>query len=123
MVILMDALTAEREKRQRNSKEEALRRQMGQEVLRRLGERLTEAPLQRWFFVPNGDEIVVIHNKEGTGTRQRVGAWSLDEENRLAFGSERTEWITPESWSRVIDKAVVITAQVILDHEGPTQPA
>jgi hypothetical protein len=118
MIMLMDALTVERDRRRQTSKEEALRRQMGQEVLRRLGECLTATPLPRWYFIPNGEEIVVIHNKDGAGSRQRVGAWVLDEENRLAFGSEKTEWITHESWARVLDKAVVITAQVILDHEG-----
>lgn len=115
MMMLIDALSAEREKRQRTFKDEMLRRQMGREVLRRLGEALTSAQLPHWYFILNGDEIVVIHNKE---TRQRIGAWTVDEENRLAFGEERTEWITAESWARVIDKAVAITARVILDHDA-----
>jgi hypothetical protein len=118
MVMLIDALTAEREKRQQSSQEQALKRQMGQEVMRQLGERLTAASLPGWYFLANGDEIVVIHNRDGANARQRIGSWILDEENRLAFGPEKTEWITGESWARVIDKAVVITAQVILDHEG-----
>lgn len=117
MVMLIDALVAERDKRQQWSKEEAVKRQMGREVLRRLGERLTAAPLQGWYFLQNGEEIAVFHNKNGAGTRQRVGSWILDEENRLAFGPEKTEWITTESWARVIDKAVVHTAQVIVEHE------
>jgi hypothetical protein len=118
MIMLMDALSAERDKRRRNFKEEALKRQLGREVLRRLNECLGSAQLPRWYFIPNGDEIVVIHNRDGAGSRQRVGAWTIDEENRLAFGDERTEWITTESWARVIDKAVIMTAQVILDHDG-----
>jgi len=122
MIMLTDALTTERQKRQQTWKEAALKRQMGQEVLRRLNECLTGAPLPQWYFIPNGDEIVVVHNRDGNGSRQRVGAWVIDEENRLAFGSERTEWITSESWARVIDKAVMITAQVILDHEGIDPP-
>jgi hypothetical protein len=117
MIMLMDALTAERDKRRRNFREEALQRQLAREVLRRLGECLSAAPLPRWYFIPNGDEIVLIHNKDGAGSRHRVGAWTIDEENRLAFGDERTEWITAESWGRVVDKAVTITAQVILDHD------
>jgi hypothetical protein len=85
--------------------------------LRRLGESLSSARLPRWSFLPNGDEIVVVYNKDGAGSRQRIGAWIVDEEHRLAFGDARTEWITTESWSRVIDKAVMITAQVILDYD------
>jgi hypothetical protein len=122
MVMLIDALAAERDKRQQNSREEAVRHQMGREVLRRLGERLVAAPLPGWYFLPNGEEIVMIHNKTGAGIRQRVGAWRLDEENRLAFGPETTEWITTESWARVIDKAVVLTAQAILDFESADAP-
>jgi hypothetical protein len=122
MVMLIEALTAERDKRQQSSREEAVRRQMGREVLRRLGERLTAAPLPGWYFLLNGEEITVIHIKNGAGPRQRVGAWVLDEENRLTFGSETTEWITTESWARVIDKAVVLTAQAILDHESADAP-
>jgi hypothetical protein len=64
----------------------------------------------------------VIHTKNGAGQRQRVGSWVLDAENRLTFGPEKTEWITTESWARVIDKAVVLTAQVILDHESEDAP-
>lgn len=118
MIMLRDALAAERDKRRRSFREEALRRQLGREVLRRLGESLTGAQLPRWYFIPNGDEIVVIYNKDGAGSRQRIGAWTVDEEYRLAFGAERTEWITTESWARVIDKAVKITAQVILDYDS-----
>jgi hypothetical protein len=121
MLMLTDALIAERAKRQRTNKEESLKRQMGREVLRRLGERLVGAKLHRWYFIPNGDELVVIFNKDGAGSRQRIGAWSIDEENRLCFGAEKTEWITTESWARVIDKAVTITAQVILDHDAQAE--
>ncbi len=116
MIMLTEALSAEREKRQRSSKESTLMRQLSREVLRQLTECLASAALPRWYFIPNGDEIVVVHNK-GAGSRQRVGAWTIDEENRLSFGPETTEWITPESWARVIDRAVLITAQMILDHE------
>jgi hypothetical protein len=122
VITLMHALTVERQKRQLNSKDETLRRQMGQEVLRALGERLASAALPRWYFIPNGDEIVVVHHQNGTGTRERIGAWFVDEEYRLSFGAETTEWITGESWARVIDKAVVMTAQAILDRETQVIP-
>ena len=118
-MMLIDALIAEREKRQQFSHEQALKRQMGHEVMRALSERLTAARVPGWYFLANGEEIVVVRNREHE--RERVGSWVLDEENRLTFGAEKTEWITGESWARVIDKAVVITAQVILDHEGVTQ--
>jgi hypothetical protein len=122
MLMLLDALTAERDKRRQSFREEALQRQLSREVLHRLGECLTAAQLPRWYFIPNGDEIVVVHNKDGAGNRHRIGAWTVDEEYRLAFGSERTEWVTPESWARVIDRAVMITAQVILDHDVQVNP-
>ena len=121
MIMLRDALVAERSKRQRTSREDALRRQLGREVLRRLGEALSSAQLPRWYFIPNGEEVVLVYNRDGAGSRQRIGAWTVDEEYRLAFGDERTEWITTESWARVIDKAVQITAQVILDHDSQVE--
>jgi hypothetical protein len=117
MVMLAEALFAERQKRQRDSKDAIARREVGREVLRALAQRLTAEPLPSWFFILNGDEIVVVYTKNGTGTRQRVGAWVVDPELRLVFGQEMTEWITTESWSRVIDEAVTITAQVIVDAE------
>jgi hypothetical protein len=122
MLMLLDALTAERDKRRQSFREEALQRQLSREVLHRLGECLTAAQLPRWYFITNGDEVVVIHNKDGAGSRHRIGVWTVDEEYRLAFGSERTEWVTPESWARVIDRAVMITAQVILDHDVQVNP-
>lgn len=120
MVTLTDALTEARQKRQVKYQELTLRWQMAQEVLRALCERLTSANLPKWYFIPNGDEIVVLHHQPASGTKERIGAWSIDEEYRLSFGEEKTEWITTESWQRVIDKAVAMTAEVILDRE--TQP-
>ena len=46
-MMLIDALIAEREKRQQFSHEQALKRQMGHEVMRALSERLTAAPSLR----------------------------------------------------------------------------
>jgi hypothetical protein len=117
MVMLAEAIAAEREKRQRDSKDAVARREVGREVLRALAQRLTAEPLPSWYFILNGDEIVVVHTKNGTGSRQRVGAWVVDPELRLVFGQEMTEWITTESWARVVDEAVQITAQVIVDAE------
>ena len=117
MISLTEALIAERQERQFDYKDRILRRQMAHEVLRGLGERLATADVPRWQFIPNGDEIVVLYHQPGHGTRERVGAWGVDDQFRLSFGEETTEWITSESWTRVIDKAVLLMANVILDRE------
>ncbi len=123
MITLTDALAAAREKRQSEDNDRTLQTQLARGVLLALGERLASADLPRWHFIPNGEEIVVIYHQPGDGTKQRVGAWSFDAEYRLAFADEKTEWITKESWRRVIDKAVVIMAQVILDRETHGAPS
>ena len=122
MISLTDALIAERQQRQFDYKDRILRRQMAHEVLRGLGERLATADVPRWQFIPNGDEIVVLYHQPGHGTRERVGAWGVDDQFRLSFGEETTEWITSESWTRVIDKAVLLMANVILDRETRVVP-
>ena len=43
---------------------------------------------------------------------------NVDPEMKLVFGTYTTEWITAESWSRVVDEAVQITAKVIVDAEA-----
>ena len=88
MVMLIDALAAERDKRQQSLKEEAVKRQMGREVLRRLGERLTAAPLPGWYFLQNGEEIVVIHNKNGAGTGS---GWARGSSTRRTAGFRARE--------------------------------
>ena len=122
MISLTDALFAERQKRQFEYKDRTLRRQMAHEVLRGLGERLAAADLARWQFIPNGEEIVALYHQPGHGTRERVGAWVVDDQFRLSFGEDTTEWITSESWSRVLDKAVLLMANVILDRETKVVP-
>jgi hypothetical protein len=64
------------------------------------------------------DEVSVLRVK-GASTRERVGSWVVDSEMKLVFGPHTTEWITAESWSRVVDEAVEITAKVIVDTETP----
>jgi hypothetical protein len=121
MITLADALSEARQKRQVKYQQLTLQWQMAQEVLRAIYEVLTSANLPRWHFVPKGDEIVVLHHQHN-GTKERVGAWSIDQEYRLSFEGEKTEWITTESWERVIDKAVAMTAEVILDRETQAIP-
>jgi len=122
MITLTDALVAAREKRQAENNDSILQWQLAQGVLQALGERLNSANLSRWYFVPSGEEIIVIYHQPGDGTKQRVGAWSVDSEYRLMFGDEKTEWVTKESWRRVIDKAVVIMAEIITACEAQNAP-
>jgi hypothetical protein len=117
MMMLGEALSAEREKRQREAADAATRVEVGRAVLRALAQRLTADPLPTWFFMLSGDEIVVAHTKNGASSRHRVGSWVVDRQMRLVFGDQTTEWITAESCSRVVDEAVRITAQVIVDAE------
>jgi hypothetical protein len=117
MVMLGEALVAERAKRQRDAKEAATKVEVGRAVLRALAQRLTAEPLPSWFFILSGDEIIVAHTKNGATSRQHVGSWVVDKEMRLVFGNEITEWITAESCARVVDEAVQITAQFIVDAE------
>ena len=63
------------------------------------------------------DEVIVLRIINGATARERVGSWVVDQEMKLVFGPHTTEWITAESWSRVVDEAVQITAQVIVDAE------
>jgi hypothetical protein len=118
MVMLGEALAIEREKRQREAADAATRLEVGRAVLRALAQRLTAEPLPNWFFMMSGDEIVVAHTRNGASSRHRVGSWVVDRQMRLVFGDLMTEWITAESCSRVVDEAVQITAQVIVEAEA-----
>ena len=42
---------------------------------------------------------------------------------RLVCGDATTEWITSESYERVIDEAVALTARLIVDFESATSLA
>ena len=115
MVTLKEALAAERAKRQRNEADNSTRRQIGQAVLEALAQRLHAEPIPGWVFVLDDQEIRVFRIQGGT--REQVGTWAVDEEMRLVTGDHMTEWITAESWARVIDEAVQITAMLIADAE------
>jgi len=117
MVLLREALAAEREKKKRETEETATQREVGRAVLQALVQRLTADSVPTWLFVLSDDEISVLRVKNGASARDRVGSWVVDQEMRLAFGPQTTEWITAESWSRAVDEAVQITAQVIVDAE------
>ncbi len=70
-----------------------------------------------WLFVLDGQEIRAF--RINGGAREQVGTWTVDEEIRLVTGNQMTEWITAESWARVIEEAVEITAQLMVDAETP----
>ena len=111
MVTLSEALAAERAKRQDTS----TRQQIGRAVLEALADRLNAEPLPGWLFILDGQEILVF--RIYTGIREQVGTWSVDDEMRLVMGDQMTEWITAESYARVIDEALQITAMLIVDAE------
>ena len=117
MVTIGEALAAERDKRKRETEETAERREVGRAVLQALVQRLATNSLPTWSFKLTDDEVSVLRVKNGTSTRERVGSWLVDQEMKLVFGPHTTEWITAESWSRVVDEAVQITAQFIVDAE------
>ena len=111
MVTLTEALAAERAKRTDTS----TRQQIGRAVLEALADRLNAEPLPGWVFVLVGQEVHVLRIR--AGGREQIGMWTVDEEMRLVAGNQMTEWITAESYARVIDEALQITAMLIVDAE------
>ena len=116
MVMLKEALETERESRKRETEETATQREAGRAILQVLAQRLTADPVPNWHFMLNDDAVSVLRIK-GANARERLGSWVVDQEMKLVFGPHTTEWITAESWSRVVDEAVKITAKVIVDAE------
>ena len=115
MVTLSEALAAERAKRQQHNADTSTREQIGRAVLEALAGRLNAEPLPGWVFVLAGQEIHVLRIR--AGGREQVGTWAVDEEMRLVTRDQMTEWITAESYARVIDEALQITAMLIVDAE------
>ena len=118
MTTLAEALTSEREKRRREAEDAATRREVGRAVLQAVAHRLNAEPLTGWSFISRGDEIIVARASGAAGTRQHVATWIVDQEMRLVLDQEMTEWITLESYQRVVDEAVRITARFIIDEEA-----
>jgi hypothetical protein len=118
MVLIAEALAVERERRKRETEETATQREVGRAVLQALLQRLTASSVPNWHFMLSDDEVSVLRIK-AANARERVGSWVVDPEMKLVFGPHTTEWITAESWSRVVDEAVEITAKVIVDTETP----
>lgn len=116
MVTLAEALAAARSRLQQTA---LTTQQIGQAVLEALAQRLTIEPIPGWLFLLDGQEIRVFRLHDGA--RQQVGKWTVDEHLRLVTGEHVTEWVTAESYGRVIDEAVAITAKLIVDAETAPQ--
>jgi hypothetical protein len=116
MVTLKEALAAERAKRRQDEADTATRQQIGRAVLEALADRLNAEPLRGWLFVLECQEIRVF--RINAGGREQVGTWGVDEEMRLVAGNKMTEWITAESYTRVIEEAIQITAMLVVDAEA-----
>lgn len=115
---LGEALAAERERKRRETEEAETKREVGRAVLQALAQRLSAEPLPSWFFICKGDEVLVAYTRNGATSRQHVGTWTVADDMRLVFDDQSTEWITAESWTRVVDDAVRITARFIIDVES-----
>ena len=115
VVELLEALAAERVKRQREASEVLARQELRKVVLGALAERLNESPVPKWLFQVEGDQLKIYFR--GVGSQSEVGAWALDDQMRLTMRDATTEWITAESFARVIDQAVQATAKLIVDRE------
>lgn len=115
MVALMEALAAERAKRQQDAAVASTKEEIGRAVLGALAQKLNAEPIPGWLFVLE-DQIIRMFRSQ-RGTRQQVGTWTLDQHMRLQSGEHLTEWVTSESYQRVIDQAVKLTAKIIVDAE------
>ena len=115
MVALMEALAAERAKRQQDASETSTKQEVGRVVLGALIEKLNATPVRDWSFMLEGDGITVSHTVGNS--RQLLGRWTVDDKLRLVLANVATEWITSESYGRVIDEAVRATAKLIVDVE------
>src|SRR5690348_11183996 len=96
MVMIAEALAAERERRKRETEETATQREVGRAVLQALLQRLTASSVPNWHFMLSDDEVSVLRIK-AANARERVGSWVVDPEMKLVFGPHTTEWITAES--------------------------
>ena len=120
MVTLSDALAAEREKR-RNLEEDGLaRKQVARAVLSSLADKLNATPVSGWAFALEDQAIRMFHTVDGA--RRKVGTWTMDDQLQLVCGETTTEWITSESYERVIGEALAVTAKLIVDAEMGEAP-
>ena len=81
-----------------------------------LAHELNAEPIQGWVFILE-DQIIRMF-RSLRGGRQQVATWTLDQHMRLQSGEHLTEWVTSESYTRVIDQAVKFTAKIIVEAEN-----
>ena len=116
MVTLTEALAAERARRQQREADTSTRQQIGRAVLEALADRLNAEPLPGWVFVLAGQEIHLLRIR--FGGREQIGTWRVDDEMRLVAGHQMTEWITAESYARVIEDTIDIHFQTLRSAAG-----
>ena len=103
MVALSEALGIERAKRERETSEAHTKQELRKVVLGALAERLSESRVPNWLFQAEGDQLKIYFG--AVGSQSEVGSWTLDDHTRLVLRNDMTEWITAESFARVIDQA------------------
>jgi hypothetical protein len=72
MVMIGEALAAERERRKLETEESATKREVGRAVLQALVRRLTADSVPNWHFMLSDDEVSVLRIRNGAGARERV---------------------------------------------------
>ena len=83
---------------------------------------MNESHVPQWLFQVEGNQLKIFFG--ALGSQSEVAAWRLDGQTRLVLGDNTTEWITAESFARVMDQAVQMTAKIIVDVEtGATEIA
>jgi hypothetical protein len=113
--MLTEALAAERSARKQDAADTSTMQQVAHTVLEALADRLNAEPLLGWTFVLEGQQIRIARHNQGS--RQQVGTWTMGNKMQLVCGEATTEWITSESFGRVLDEAVQITAKLIVETE------
>ena len=118
MLTLTAALAAERSKRQNLETDDLAKQQVARAVLGVLAEKLHATPLAGWTFILEDQAIRIVRTADGS--QHEFGNWGMDDKMQLvcSCGDATTEWITSESYARVIDQAVALTARLIVDFEA-----
>jgi hypothetical protein len=115
MVSLAEALEAERIRREQEEADVSARMQVARAVLGALADKLKAEPLPGWTFVLEDQAIRIVRTVRGPN--EKVGTWTMDNQMQLVCAGASTEWITSESYGRVFEEALQITARLIVDAE------
>ena len=115
MVSLAEAIESERTRRQQEEADAQARLQVARAVLGALADKLKAEPVEGWTFVLEDQAIRILRTVRGFSGE--IGTWTMDSKMQLVCEGSSTEWITSESYGRVIEEAVQITARMIVDAE------